>query len=222
MAVVLLWNLASFAASFVLFSPREPNHILTAFIPYFLTMVQRRTSVLPFWPGRLAEYAMGRLSKQEVIVSLSVHAAAFALSLLLVGTATHQRVFAATAVVSAPQEDLHDPDLWNYVTSLPWLLLRFLPKCIRDSVSTAALVVSLLVLPSVLDLNRLPPWSMVILYYPWGSGILQCCLQAPAAITFAASLRWVSEGLGALLAGELMDLYFPDDSPGKSSVAETE
>jgi hypothetical protein len=215
MAVVLLWNLASFAASFVLFSPREQNHTLSAFIPYFVTMVQRRTSVLPFWPARLAEYAMGRLSKQEVIVSLSVHAAAFALSLLLIATAAHGGFFAAATVVSAPQGDLHDPDLRNYVTSLPWLFPRFLPKFIRESVSTAALVVSLLVLPSVLDLNRFPPWSMVILYYPWGSGILQRCLQAPATITFAMSLSWVSEALGALLAGELMDLYFPDDSPGK-------
>jgi hypothetical protein len=181
-------------------------------------MVQRRTSVLPLWPARLAEYAMGRLSKREAIVSLSVHAAVFALSQLLVVTAVPKRFILEAIVV--PQEDRQDQDDWNYVTSLPWLLLRFLPKCIRESMSTASLVLSLLVLPSVLDLNRFPPWSMVLLYYPWGSRILQRCLQAPEKINFATPLHSVSDAFGAILAGELMDLYFPDDSPGKSSAIE--
>jgi hypothetical protein len=220
LAVVVLWRLASFAASFVSPSPLERNHIVASFVPYFLTMVQRRTSVLPFWPGRLAEYAMGRLSKQEAIVSLSVHAAVFALSLVLVVSVVPERFVEPAAGVSSSQEDRHDPEVWNYIASLPWMLLRFLPTLIRESVSTAALVVSLLVLPTVLDLNRFPPWSMVILYYPWGSGILLRCFQAPATINFSMSLHWVSEALGAVLAGEVMDMYFPDDSPSKSSAIE--
>lgn len=166
---------------------------------------------------------MGRLSKQEVIASLSIHAAVFALSMLLVALAVPERFVAeAATVASAPQHDRHEPDRWGYIASLPWFLLRFLPNVIRESVSTAAFVMSLLVLPTVLDLNRFPPWTMVILYYPWGSGQLQHWLPIPATAFIAMLPHWASEATGAILAGELMDLYFPDDSPGKSEAIEKE
>jgi hypothetical protein len=80
------------------------------------------------------------------------------------------------------------------------------------------MVVSLLVLPAVLDLNRIPRWGVMALCYPLRDTLSRRWMPAEAAAgTFpTVTMRWVADALGGLLAGELMDFYFPDPIRNRS------
>ena len=143
-----------------------------------------------------------------------------------------------------------DPSVVGMAAELPlWLL-----SLAKDAILTALYLVLLLVLPVLLDLNRVPRWTLLILLYPLfaSSGgttstspsqsdptTATVAAAAAAAVPAAWSLtllsvavgthsshstrswwwwylsvspgRLLAQAIGALIAGEIMDVYFPDD-----------
>jgi hypothetical protein len=89
---------------------------------------------------------------------------------------------------------------------------------------TAAFTIALLVLPALFQLNYLPRWSVICLFYPLfnyavdGTGtassfspnvVLALSLLGHRPIP--TGFRMVGSLLGGLVGGKLMQLYFPDD-----------
>jgi hypothetical protein len=209
--VVLFWTVSSLVVRGS--SAYRPfQRILVASVPYLLTTIQRRTAVLPIWPGRLAEYVMGRMSQDEAAVALSIHCVVF-----LLARCTMAGIF--NAVPTDPHHVSSDGE--SSGIPLPWLHcgLLLVSRLVLETAATCGLVVSLLVLPVLLDLNRVPRWSMVALYYPVGAALLsQHWLPATASGSFSTwAVRWATDTAGGLLAGEMMDVYFPEPARDKSA-----
>jgi hypothetical protein len=206
---VLLWTLASRAATGR--AAGGPfRSVFSAAVPFFLASVHRRTLVLPFWPGRIAEHVMGRLSQEELGAVLVVHLVIFLAVQWVAEGATPTAAFLAR--LPYPLQDGGAESGKSLSSSSIHFFFHLLPTLALEAVATCVAVVSLLVMPVLLDLNRVPRWGMVALCYPLRGALLVRWWMPPkeSGAFPGIAIRWAADALGGLLAGEVMDVYFPD------------
>jgi hypothetical protein len=173
------------------------------------TMAATTTS-LPHLPFRICEMIMGRIQKREVLLIAIVHC--FLTPLIMYALSTTLPDIIVERSVS--------PIIYNE-SGNPWLMLVDL---LSELLVNTAFPVALLVLPVVLTLNHLPPWlSLVIIYplYNWGvdangqgstlSPIILLSQDILNARPSLALARVVTQLVGGLAAGKIIQVYFPDD-----------
>jgi hypothetical protein len=174
------------------------------------TTVAATTTSLPHLPCRICEMIMGRIQKREVLLIAIVHLGLTPLIMYTLST-TLPDIIAERSV---------SPIIYNE-NGNPWLMLFDL---LSELLVNTAFPVALLVLPVMLTLNHLPPWlSLVIIYplYNWsvdangqGSTLSPIILLSQDILNARPSLalaRVVTQLVGGLLAGKIIQVYFPDD-----------
>lgn len=99
-----------------------------------------------------------------------------------------------------------------------------LQDCFGEVSITAAYTVALQVLPILFQLNQLPRWCVVWLFFPifnfavdlngMGSAFSPNILLTSGLLGYDASgMRILSSMLGGMIGGKIMQAYFPDDQP---------
>jgi hypothetical protein len=112
------------------------------------------------------------------------------------------------------------------LTHLALLLFLLFQDLCREVLITTAFTIALLVLPVLFQLNDLPRWSVICLFYPLfnyavdGTGTASTfspnvvlALSLLGRRPIPTGFRMVGSLLGGLVGGKLMQLYFPDEPP---------
>jgi hypothetical protein len=115
--------------------------------------------------------------------------------------------------------------LARYIPLTVFLFLYLLQDLCREVLITAAFTVAMLVLPVLFQLNHLPRWSAIVLFYPLfhfavdGTGMASAfspnvllALNVLGYRPLPAGFRVIGSLLGGLVGGKIMQLYFPDEA----------
>ncbi|KAG7366915.1 hypothetical protein IV203_029585 [Nitzschia inconspicua] len=214
-------NIASspvfFVANFLLYC--LPAKVLTNQCPGFyfssaaiLLWIRDKIGVFPNLPIRCCEYMLGRLGLRELVLVSVIHFSTF----YSVGFFVRQSFSPESS--SLMLESVDYDDAGNL-----WIVMLF-----RQVFITSVFVVSLLVVPILLQLNKIPRWTLVFLLYPLyqysvgksGGGEFfspnaLVSLDALGGRPVSPSWRVCGPIIGGLVGGLVMNRYFPDESTGK-------
>ena len=158
-----------------------------------LLPLARKTGSIPNLACRVCEYTMGRLSVMGLVVVILIHVSAgWLLSMMCPSTFVESKT-----------------QTYSESSSLGIL------EVLQATCIVAAFVMGFLVLPTLLSLNRIPQWCILLVLYP---------LYSTGDVFFNGPLSFVDEEtslqlpwsvllriLGGFLAGRIMVGFFPDD-----------
>jgi hypothetical protein len=174
------------------------------------TTMVATTPNLPHLPFRICEMMMGRIQKREVLLIAVVHCVLTPLIMFALSTALPDIIVERSV----------SPIIYKE-SGNPWLILSDL---LSELLVNTAFPVALFVLPVILTLNHLPPWLTLVVIYPlynWrvdANGqastfspiilLSQDILNARPSLALA---RAVTQLVGVFAAGNILQVYFPDD-----------
>lgn len=191
-------GLLSFLAGYVLMvlpRTRVPGFVTANVL--VLLCLQTKTGSLPNLAFRVAEYRLGRLTKRELAVVMAVH----------IGL-----VYSVSQVVRQSQS-LRLPTRYCTTTSVDLL---------HEVLLLVGFCTAMGAVPVLLRLNHLPTYLTLVLVYPLynattsggDEGCTTSSTLSPVILLLGSTVAWsrfAAQIVGGWLAGEVMDLYFPDD-----------
>ncbi|CAJ1946330.1 unnamed protein product [Cylindrotheca closterium] len=198
-----------------------PSKVLTLQAPGFifanpilLLWIRDKTQMIPNIPTRASDYVLGRIRLWEFLSLLPVHVlVTFLLSMSLRRVLANDMIEIALGTIQYAEG------------GNPWIVDFF-----SEMLITAAYTVALQVLPVLFQLNRVPRWCVVWLFFPifnfsvdskgMGSAFCPNILLTFGLMGYGApEMRIMSSMLGGMIGGKIMQTYFPDDKPVSADLA---
>ena len=173
-----------------------------------LTFIQGTCGAFPNLSLRVCEWRMGRLSLLRLMMSILIHCGFTSLIWFSLANTLPQSLSnkSLAPVMYKERGRAHMEDFG------------------REVLATFLLCIGILVLPELSRLNRISPWFTLILLYPIYNASVDseghASVLSPSVLLGQAMVdprsrsslwRVLPQMMGGLIAGKVMEVYFPDD-----------